>query len=292
MAPVTLLDGGMGRELKRAGAPFRQPEWSAAALTESPESVVEVHRRFVDAGCDVLTTNNYAVVPFHIGEERFDLEGEVLSELAGRLAVEAASKGVQVAGCVPPLSGSYRPDLYNPDLAQKSYPRIVRALDPFVDRWIGETISCLDEASAMCDALEGNAKPVWLSFTLLDEPERVPQLRSGESIEAACAMASKRGAGAILFNCSIPEVIGSAIAAASVVADRPAQFGGYANAFTPRRADAEANSEVAALRDEITPCAYADQVMTWVASGAGIVGGCCGIGPEHIAELHTRLSTG
>jgi len=81
-----LLDGGMGRELKRVGAPFRQPEWSALALIEAPETVVEVHRRFVAAGCDIITTNNYAVVPFHLGDARFELEGEALSELAARLA--------------------------------------------------------------------------------------------------------------------------------------------------------------------------------------------------------------
>ena len=34
---TTILDGGMGRELQRLGAPFRQPEWSALALMEGPE---------------------------------------------------------------------------------------------------------------------------------------------------------------------------------------------------------------------------------------------------------------
>ena len=39
-----VLDGGMGRELARRGAPFRQPEWSALALMEAPETVREVHQ--------------------------------------------------------------------------------------------------------------------------------------------------------------------------------------------------------------------------------------------------------
>lgn len=85
-----VLDGGMGRELLRVGAPFRQPEWSASALIEGPEWVVQAHPNVVDAGADLITTNSYAVVPFHIGSERFDAEGALLAGLSGRLARQAA----------------------------------------------------------------------------------------------------------------------------------------------------------------------------------------------------------
>ena len=91
---VTVLDGGMGRELWRIGAPFRQPEWSALALTEGPEWVVQAHVNFIDAGARVITTNSYAIVPFHIGEERFAAEARDLATVSGRLAREA----VAVAG--------------------------------------------------------------------------------------------------------------------------------------------------------------------------------------------------
>ena len=57
---VTVLDGGMGRELMRIGAPFRQPEWSALALTESPQHAVRAHRNFIDAGAQVITTKSLA----------------------------------------------------------------------------------------------------------------------------------------------------------------------------------------------------------------------------------------
>ena len=68
---VLILDGGMGRELKAMGAPFRQPEWSALALMEAPQMVTAAHAAFVHAGADVITTNSYSLVPFHIGEEHF-----------------------------------------------------------------------------------------------------------------------------------------------------------------------------------------------------------------------------
>ena len=61
MTTRILLDGGMGRELARSGAPFRQPEWSALALIEAPGHVKRVHDAFIKAGADVITTNSYAV---------------------------------------------------------------------------------------------------------------------------------------------------------------------------------------------------------------------------------------
>ena len=113
---VMVLDGGMGRELLRIGAPFRQPEWSALALLDGPDWVVQAHTNFIHAGAQLITTNSYAVVPFHIGDERFAARGHELAELSGRLARTAASAAnspVLVAGSLPPLFGSYRPDLFD-----------------------------------------------------------------------------------------------------------------------------------------------------------------------------------
>ena len=51
---LEILDGGMGRELQRRGAPFRQPEWSALALSEAPEAVIAVHTAYIEAGAGVI----------------------------------------------------------------------------------------------------------------------------------------------------------------------------------------------------------------------------------------------
>ena len=68
---MKILDGGMGIYLRESGAPFKQPEWSALALIEAPETVKNAHLAYVDAGADIITTNSYALVPFHIGEKDF-----------------------------------------------------------------------------------------------------------------------------------------------------------------------------------------------------------------------------
>ena len=114
--PLLILDGGMGRELLRRGAPFAQPQWSALALMQQPSAVADVHRAYIEAGADIITTNSYALVPFHIGEDDFRSQGSKLARLAGELAQQAvrdSSKKVRVAASLPPLFGSYRPDLFD-----------------------------------------------------------------------------------------------------------------------------------------------------------------------------------
>ncbi len=225
MTEITILDGGMGRELERIGAPFRQPEWSALALMEAPDMVREVHDGYIRAGAKVITTNSYAVVPFHIGEARFRERGEELASLAGRLARDAASNAaseVKVAGSLPPVFGSYQPELFDPELAADYLGVLVRGMAPHVDFWLAETQSSLEEATAAAAAVRGTGKPLWLSFTLRDDlsPEEMgePQLRSKQSVSDAASLAAQLGAQALLFNCSMPEVMAAALSAARAAA--------------------------------------------------------------------------
>ena len=66
-------------------------------------------------------------------------------------------------------------------------------------------------------------------------------------------------------------------------------IGVYANAFPAQLEDAQANSTIHDVRQELDPAGYLDFVDTWCRLGATIIGGCCGIGPEHIAMLHERF---
>ena len=294
-----LLDGGMGRQLARIGAPFRQPEWSALALMEAPEMVAEAHRQFINAGAEVITTNSYALVPFHIGEARFASDGARLADLSGRLArqaADAAARPVKVAGSLPPLFGSYRPDLFDAARAPEMLAVLTEGLAPYSDLWLAETQSSIIEAeTAAKAALARAAKPLWISYTLQDETDdpATPRLRSGEPAGAATTAALALGAEAVLFNCSQPEVMGAAIAAARQAvagAGREARIGVYANAFPPQTKKAEANAALSRLREDLDPASYLGWAETWRAEGASIIGGCCGIGPEHIAHLKARLA--
>lgn len=286
---MKILDGGLGRELARRGAPFRQPEWSALALIEAPETVKEVHLDFINAGAEVITTNNYAVVPFHIGQERFETDGVRLIKVAieqAKNAVKESGKNVKIAGCLPPLFGSYRADLFQPGQAKNRAEPIINTLAPEVDFWLAETQSCLKEVETVHALLPQDGKDYWVSFTLQDEiKQEQALLRSGENMQQVADFIKQSNAKAVLFNCCQPEVILQAINEIKGLIPESVQIGAYANAFPPQDESATANDGLDEIRKDLDAPTYLAFAKQWQQAGASLVGGCCGIGPEHIAEL-------
>ncbi|MFK0165213.1 homocysteine S-methyltransferase family protein [Rhizobium sp. NPDC090279] len=300
MNKLLVLDGGMSRELLRLGAELKQPEWSALALVNSPEIVRQVHDEFIAAGSDVVTTNSYALVPFHIGEERFWKEGADLIALSGRLARNAADackdRKILVAGSLPPIFGSYEPQNFDPSKVQDYLKVLVENLDPYVDVWLGETLSLIAEGEAVRTAVAETGKPFWISFTLADDAAQrdgaSPKLRSGEAVEDAARWAAASDADALLFNCSKPEVMRKAIDAAAEIfkqAGNNLQIGVYANAFEGEQGESAANEGLHATREDLNDDAYSRFACSWVDAGATMVGGCCGIGAGHIHRLKKAL---
>ncbi|MDQ1198030.1 homocysteine S-methyltransferase family protein [Agrobacterium sp. SORGH_AS 787] len=292
MGDIRILDGGMSRELQRLGAELKQPEWSALALIDAPDIVRQVHAEFIEAGADVVTTNSYALVPFHIGEERFRKEGASLIALSGNLAREAADasgRKVTVAGSLPPIFGSYEPQNFDASRVQDYLGVLVENLEPFVDVWLGETLSLIAEGEAVRQAIAETGKPFWISFTLDDDPAQVngaePKLRSGETVRAAAEWAAGSGAAALLFNCSKPEVMKAAVeTAANTFHEKGValEIGVYANAFEGEQGDSAANEGLHGTRDDLTDDVYSRFACTWADAGATLIGGCCGIGAAHI----------
>ncbi|WP_413787038.1 homocysteine S-methyltransferase family protein [Psychrobacter sp. SZ93C1] len=331
LPPITILDGGMGRELERRGAPFRQPEWSALSLSLAPDSVRDVHLDYIKAGATVITVNSYAVTPYHLGD-RFFSDGEQLIRTAAQLAFEAVqasdkhsrSEAVQIAGCLPPLFGSYRPDLFDAKQAPTIAHPLLSAQIDYVDMWLVETQSSIVEAQTWHQLIteftadweesisktETVAKPIWIAFTLDDsqldiaaddldssaEPNRAvstPTLRSGESVAEAVQAMMALNVDAVLFNCSQPEVMNTALQTAKELIDKaahPMQLGVYANAFVSEQVHKQANAQLRVMREDTTPEHYLTWAELWQASGANIIGGCCGIGVEHIERLAQHLT--
>jgi homocysteine S-methyltransferase len=104
------------------------------------------------------------------------------------------------------------------------------------------------------------------------------------ALEAACA------ADAVLINCSTPEAVTTALDVLRGI-DKP--FGAYANGFTEIRSSfvrTGATVRELSARTDLSPEAYAAFAEGWAAKGATIIGGCCEVGPAHIAELARRLT--
>jgi homocysteine S-methyltransferase len=103
---------------------------------------------------------------------------------------------------------------------------------------------------------------------------------------------------ALLFNCSQPEVMADAIKAGRAELDAfttqhgaaPPMIGVYGNAFPQMDKNYEgANANIHQLREDITPENYLHFARHWAEIGADIIGGCCGVSPDHISLLAKAL---
>ena len=290
MADIVLLDGGMGQELLARTKDAPTPLWATQVMIDHPDVVHAIHADYFAAGATVATTNTYAI--HHDRLERFGVDhlfGALHAKaLAQATEARAAHGSGRIAGSLGPLVASYQPDTCPPvPEATAKYAEICAILAPGVDLFLCETMSSVQQAEGALAGAAGAGRPVWLSVTVDDGDGT--RLRSGEKIEDLAPLVARYQPAAVLANCSVPEAMAAALAALSRFG---VPFGAYANGFTHISEAFKTDApvvDVLEARHDLTPAVYADLAMGWVSQGATIVGGCCEVGPAHIAELAARL---
>lgn len=289
-----LLDGGMGRELRFRGVETPPTIWSANALLSAPEVVRQIHLDYILAGADIIITNTYGIIRRDLARVGMEARFAELNTLACSLASEARAgvdRLVLIAGSLPPLYGSYRPDLVRPfEQIEPLYREQAELLAPHVDLLLCETMSSAAEGRAAARAACQTGIPVWVSWTLHED--RSGRLRSGETVGEAVAAVSDLPVVGFLLNCSLPESITRALP--DLLATGARYIGGYANTFALIPEDWALGGDKDSdgwltLRQDLDPESYANHVGDWLEAGATVVGGCCGTRPAHISHIYERL---
>ncbi|MBS3800761.1 MAG: homocysteine S-methyltransferase family protein [Thioalkalivibrio sp.] len=287
---VVLLDGGMGQELRRRSNRPASPLWSAQVMLDEPHLVTAAHHDFIDAGARVITINTYSATPQRLARdgnpEMFEPLHAAALEAAHK-AREESGQEVRIAGCLAPLVGSYHPEVVPDDATcLRDYRRIVEVQAKGGDLFLCETMSLAREARAATLAAAESGLPVWVSFTVDDSDGT--RLRSGEALAEAAREVVNAGAERVLVNCSVPEAVTVAM---ETLAKVGVPFGGYANGFTSV-APLQPGGTVDALeaRTDLDPAGYAKHALRWIEQGSTVVGGCCEVGPAHIAALAEGLT--
>ena len=285
-----LLDGGMGRELKFRGVNIMTAIWSANALITAPGTVRQIHQDYIAAGADIITTNTYGIIRSNLALLGLEEQFEELNVLACSLAEQArrnSRTSALIAGALPPLAGSYRPDLVGEieDIIPL-YMEQAELLAPYVDLILCETMSSAAEGRAAALAACQTGKPVWIAWTLHED--RSGNLRSDETISLAAEFLSDLPVTGYLVNCCAPESITKALP--QLVATGADYVGGYANTFQPIPEDWNLGGDKPTdgaldLRTDLDAESFAEHVGRWLQEGANVVGGCCGTRPAHIAKI-------
>jgi homocysteine S-methyltransferase len=291
---TVVLDGGVATELQRVRSEDREgasEPWGTWALFQGPLEVLEVHRRYVAAGADVISTNTWSVLeaadqspsgPSGPGREPLWAYAARLGIRLARQAVDEAGRGSECAvafcansallghraqGRLELLSWAWQAE--PPDMV------ILETLEAIPDQLALETI----------EMVTATGLPVWVSFRrgrngmARVDGEPVPDPEPGAFAETLGRLESA-GVRAILVNCvpvgGIPETIESLRSATSL------PVGCYPNLGHGAGAEWEFDPGVG-------PPQYAELAGSWRGAGAQIVGGCCGVTPEHVAALRDAV---
>ena len=272
---ILIFDGAMGTMLQKAGLPVGGlPE--LFNLTH-PDTVKDIHKAYIDAGCDIVTTNTFQA-------NRFKLDGcghsaqEVIS--AGiALAKESGAK--YVALDIGPLGQMMRPmgTLTFEEAYDAFAEQIKVGAECGADVILVETVSDLLEIkAAYLAARECCDLPVFVSMTYQSDGRTFV----GCDPQTAAITLSSLGVDALGVNCSLgPEELAPVVDTLLKYSTVPVLV--QPNAGLPTIVNGETVYE-------ISPDDYADRVMDMAEKGAAVLGGCCGTNPDFIAAVCKRLT--
>ena len=264
-----LFDGGMGTMLQAAG--LQAGELPELLNLTHPEEITGIHRAYVEAGSEVVTTNTF-------GANRLKLNGRATVEeiFAAATRCARASGARYVAGDIGPLGALLRPmGTLSFDEAYELFAEEARAAAAAgVDLFIIETMTDLLEIKAAVLACKENTDlPVFATMTFEEDGRTF----LGTSPEIAAITLDALGADVVGINCSLaPATLRPFAARMLAVTEKPVLV--QANAGLPHVEDGRTVYD-------IHPAEYAEAVRGMVEDGVGLVGGCCGTNPDYIRLL-------
>jgi homocysteine S-methyltransferase len=298
---VVVIDGGMGTQLQAEGAPMDDEVWSARANLEHPGIVQSVHEAYIRAGAEVIIANTFAANRAALEPAGLGARVAEANQSAVRAALrarEAAAGGpVAVAGsmssfCSIAMHGrgaaAAEPDAAAedprfPSLANFREQAALLA-DAGVDLIALELMEAPGYGAAAIKAAAETGLPVWLGIgpVRLDDGSlgTDPEMGSGLSFAELVRQLTTPDLAAITVMHAKPDVSAEAIAVIREYFDGP--VGVYAES-----GDWAAPNWVF---NGLSPDEYLVEAGSWVSDGAQIIGGCCGVGPEHIRVLAERLA--
>ena len=276
---VLLADGATGTNYQTMGIePGVAPEeW----VFDAPEKVKELHRRFADAGSDLVLTCTFGATSLRVADGPLAGRAVEVNIRAAELAREAVGGERLVAGSLGPTGQLVEPyGLLTHDAAVEAYAEQARALaDGGVDLLVLETFFALDEALWAIEGVQSVSDlPLVASFSF-DQGTRTMM---GVGASDVVAAVEPLGVAALGANCGrsladMDSVVGEFLAAAPHV-----PLWVKPNAGVPRIVGDEVIYEAG-------PEDLAEHVHGYADRGARIVGGCCGSTPEHVAAIARAL---
>jgi S-methylmethionine-dependent homocysteine/selenocysteine methylase len=282
---TVLLDGGTGTELERRGVPMNEKGWCGDAMFGHADVLRDIHEDYIRAGADVIITNTFATARHTL--EPIGLGADV--QRANRLAVEiacearerAATHDVAVAGSVSDFITDRNDRKWLSDARLRAtYGEQTEILaQAGVDLLALEMMQEPEIAVPAIEAAVATGLPVWVGCSCRRAPDDgrlvlfdYPQRDFRELLDAILALP----VGVIgIMHTEVPHVIHGI----EMVRER---WSGPMAAYPECGYFTLPNWHFV---DIISCDDLVEEARDWQDKGVQIIGGCCGIGPEHIAAL-------
>ena len=273
---ILYLDGGMGTLLQKKGL-------SAGELPERwnishPDVIIDIHRAYLDAGSDVISTNTFGANSLKFSDSELDeIIGAAVANARRAIALSKKSEAY-VALDIGPSGKMLRPygDLDFEDAVAVFSKTVELGVKHGVDLIFIETMNdSYETKAALLAAKESCSLPVFVSNAYGEDGK----LMTGADPLAMVALLEGMGADAIGVNCSQgPKALTPIVREYLKYSSLPVIM--KANAGLP-------SVENGVTVFDVDPENFASDVSVLVGEGLRIVGGCCGTTPEHIAELYS-----
>ena len=288
---MIILDGGTGTLIQALGAPMDDDTWGADANLTHPQIVRQAHREYLDAGAEVLIANTYATSPLLFNHLGRDDDVARIDAAAVRLAREASDGTVPVAGSFsvmrPGIAGSDRSEMlrqWPEDEARRLFAAKAAGLAKAgVDVIAMEMMRDGDYSVWATEAAAATGLPVWIGIAVEED--------EGQEVSRLVGFGRPNW---VLDDFVEPLLRAAPAAMVSVMHTAP-HLTGPALDLVRRHwrgsLGAYAESGYFAMPewqfvDIIPESQYVDLAKEWTASyELSMIGGCCGIGPSHIAAL-------
>ncbi|MBA7480821.1 Bifunctional homocysteine S-methyltransferase/5,10-methylenetetrahydrofolate reductase [subsurface metagenome] len=285
---IFLLDGAMGTQLIARGV--EAGRCNDYLNIDSPDTIFEIHRSYLQAGSDAVLTNTFGANKFALARHGFSDKVKEINTAAAKIARRAAGEQKYVLGDIGP-SGDFLKPLGNlePEELKDAFAEQAQALlAGGVDGLIIETMTALDEITIAIEAAKSvcGDLPVFASMAF-DKVADGFRTMMGVDVESAVAKMVSLGVDAVGFNCGtllLDEYVELAGKFVSTVKASSANVLIYAepNAGKPQLLDGRAVYKV-------TPEDFASAAEKIHSLGVNLIGGCCGTGPKHIGAVVNRL---
>ena len=298
---LILLDGATGTELQRRGAPMHSEAWCATATLTDPEILLEVHREYILAGADIITTNTFSTNRLMLEPAGFGGQVREINTTAVCLArqareLAAVERPVVVAGSmshqVPVLAGQdFRDPAAIPDqrTAAANFREMAGILaEAGVDLILLEMMSDPELALPAIEAARATGLPIWIGLSArLEEDGRLVsyhrrEMAFAETVQAIVAAGKNAGAVGIMH--TNLKAITPCLEIIRRSWDGPLMV--YPDSGIFRMPEW-------IFEGIIAPADFAVLAGEWRRDfGVSVLGGCCGLGLDHIRALAALKENG